>query len=258
MLNVTGLNFSYKNKLVLDNVNFQIENGQFVGILGPNGSGKSTLIKILSGYLSPNSGDIEICNKSLKSLQPKDRAKLVGVLSQESISTSKFTTEEVVSLGRYAHQSGLWKYLSEEDKKIIKNSLNMTNSYKFKNMYLDEVSGGEKQRIFLSQLFAQLPEFILLDEPSNHLDLKVQANILKRINDYAKMNGKTIISVFHDVNIASVFCDKIIYLNNGRVIDIGEGNDKISTEKLLKVYEIEFVESTINNKRLFFPSSFFK
>ncbi|MDF2947433.1 MAG: heme transporter ATP-binding protein [Bacillales bacterium] len=258
MLEVCNISFSYKNTEFLEDISFSAQKGQFVGILGPNGSGKSTLIKLLSGYLKYFSGDIKINGLSIQDFSSKERATKIGVLSQESINNINFTSEEVVSLGRYAHQNGFWKYLTEDDYLIIKNSLHATNSYKFKDRYLGELSGGEKQRIFLSQILAQSSDVILLDEPSNHLDLKVQASVLKKIKEYAKLNSKTVVSVFHDVNIASIFCDKIIYLNNGRLIDNGEGNEKISIEKLLKVYEIEFIETIVNGRNLYFPSSFFK
>ncbi|MDF2607388.1 MAG: iron transporter ATPase [Bacillales bacterium] len=257
VLDVENISFSYNNVSFLEDISFSAKKGQFVGILGPNGSGKSTLIKLLSGYLKWFSGDIKINGKSILEFSSKDRATKISVLSQESTNNINFTSEEVVSLGRYAHQSGFWNYLTEEDYSIINNSLNATNSFKFKNRYLSELSGGEKQRIFLSQILAQSSDIILLDEPSNHLDLKIQANVLKKIKDHAQLHSKTIISVFHDVNVASIFCDKIIYLNNGKLIDTGEDSEKISTEKLLKVYEIEFIETIINGRNLYFPSSFF-
>ncbi|MFE8698878.1 adenosylcobinamide amidohydrolase [Cytobacillus sp. FJAT-53684] len=236
MLSVQGLTGGYSGDAIVKNVSFELEKGELFGILGPNGSGKTTLLKMLSGILPFSSGDVFLKGKSLKMYTPKELATIIAVLSQHSSQSFSYTVKETVSLGRYAHQKGWFQTWSDEDDSIVMQAMEQTGVAHFKNHYIHELSGGERQRVFLAQALAQEPEILLLDEPTNHLDLSFQKELLDLLKSWTRGRGLTVISIFHDLNLAGLYCDRLLLLENGKININHIPNEVLREERIKKVY----------------------
>lgn len=237
MLSVQHVTGGYSGEAVVKDVSFDVENGELFGILGPNGSGKTTLLKILSGILPVQTGEVFIGGKRLQSYSPKQLAQKVAVLSQHSSQSFSYTVKETVSLGRYAHQKGLFQTWSGEDEAVVQRVMKQIGVIQFQEKNIQELSGGEKQRVFLAQALAQEPEILLLDEPTNHLDLSYQKELLDLLKQWTTENGLTVISIFHDLNLAGLYCDRLLLLEKG-VIKINHvPNEVLREETIREVYQ---------------------
>ncbi|WP_075618409.1 adenosylcobinamide amidohydrolase [Paenisporosarcina indica] len=237
MIKVEGLTGGYHEVPVLKNVSFQVAKGEMLGILGPNGSGKSTLLKVMSGVLPLKAGTVELENKAIKMYTSKELARHMAVLPQLHANAFSHTVRETVSLGRYPHQSGFFSSWSDQDEKAIQDAMQLTGVKVYENKYLDELSGGEQQRVFVAQALAQQAKVILLDEPTNHLDIAHQKQLLDTIKMQATENGLTIISVFHDINLASLYCDRLLLMENGAVKIIDEPHAVLKQKQIESVYK---------------------
>ncbi|MFO1446494.1 adenosylcobinamide amidohydrolase [Bacillus sp. Bva_UNVM-123] len=236
MLNVQQLSGGYFGSSILKNVSFQLDKGELLGILGPNGSGKTTLLKMLSGILPFSDGEVLLKGKSLKDFSAKELAKIIAVLPQHSSEAFSYTVKETVGLGRYAHQKGWFQTWSENDEQIVKMAMEQTGVSHFENHYIHELSGGERQRVFLAQALAQEPEILLLDEPTNHLDLSFQKDLLDLLKSWTKDRELTVISIFHDLNLAGLYCDRLILLEGGEININHTPNEVLREERIRSVY----------------------
>ena len=207
MLKVNNLTGGYANVEIVKNVSFHVKKGKILGILGPNGSGKSTLLKMISGVIPPTSGQVIIDEKPIESYEVKQLAKKMAVLPQLHASTFSNAVYDAVSLGRYPHQSGFFSTWSKEDEEIVQQVMDSTGVTRYQNQYLEFLSGGEQQRVFIAQALAQNAELLLLDEPTNHLDIAHQKQILDMIRLQVEQNELTVVSIFHDINLASRYCN---------------------------------------------------
>ncbi|QWC21263.1 heme ABC transporter ATP-binding protein [Bacillus haikouensis] len=239
MLEVHQISVGYEDASVVENIDFHVGTGEFFGILGPNGSGKTTLLKALSGILPHTAGTIRLNGKPLKHYSSKELAKLVAVLPQITSHSFSYRVKETVMLGRYPHQNGLFKSVSPQDEEIVQQALRQTGVEALQDRRLDELSGGEKQRVYLAQALAQEPKVILLDEPTNHLDLSYQKNLLELLKKQTKDQGLTVISIFHDLNLASLYCDRLIMLNKGETKIVDHPEEVLKEEHIREVYATE-------------------
>ncbi|WP_175991422.1 heme ABC transporter ATP-binding protein [Bacillus sp. Marseille-Q1617] len=239
MLKVHHLSVGYEEKAIVENIDFQVETGEFFGILGPNGSGKTTLLKALSGVLPLTAGTIMLNEKTLGEYSSKELAKLIAVLPQNSSHSFSYSVKETVMLGRYPHQKGIFKTISPYDNEIVHAAMAQTGVESLHERKLDELSGGEKQRVFLAQALAQEPKVILLDEPTNHLDLSFQKSLLELLKQQTKERNLTVVSIFHDLNLASLYCDRLLLMQNGlaRVVDHPE--EVLKETHIQEVYDTE-------------------
>ncbi|MBS4200730.1 ATP-binding cassette domain-containing protein [Bacillus sp. FJAT-49732] len=237
MLQVNGLYGGYPGFSVLEDVSFSVEAGELFGILGPNGSGKTTLLKMISGLLEPDRGEILINNQPLENYSTKELAKITAVLPQVSSEVFAYTVRETVSLGRYAHQRGWLSRTDDLDEKIIDEAMALTGVDIFQGKLLHELSGGERQRVFLAQALAQEPRILLLDEPTNHLDLSFQKDLLDLMKKWTRERRLTVVSIFHDLNLASLYCDRLMLLHNGQMSAIGKAGDVLQEQRIQEVYE---------------------
>ncbi|MDQ0177522.1 ATP-binding cassette domain-containing protein [Bacillus chungangensis] len=237
MIKVQALSGGYAGKKVLKNLSFSVEKGELFGILGPNGSGKTTLLKLLSGMLKAKHGSITVLGKPLESYSAKALAKLMAVLPQLSTDSFAYTVKETVSLGRYAHQKRLFHSWSFDDEKIVQEAMAQTGVQQFQHQHLQTLSGGEKQRVFLAQALAQQPEILLLDEPTNHLDLSYQKELLELLKKWTKTRNLTVVSIFHDLNIAALYCDRLLLLHNGEMEMIHHPNEVLKEGPVQAVYQ---------------------
>lgn len=239
MLSVQDVSGGYSDESVLKEISFEVKTGELFGILGPNGSGKTTLLKMISGILPIAKGDIFIKGKRLQEFNSKQLAQIVAVLSQHSSQSFSYTVKETVSLGRYAHQTGWFQTWGEKDEMIVQNVMKQTGITSLQNKSIQELSGGEKQRVFLAQALAQEPEILLLDEPTNHLDLSYQKELLDLLKQWTSQTGLTVLSIFHDLNLAGLYCDRLLLLENGRININHIPNEVLREDRIRDVYHTE-------------------
>ncbi|WP_057914044.1 heme ABC transporter ATP-binding protein [Peribacillus muralis] len=237
MLDVIGLTGGYGNKAVLESVSFGVNKGELFGILGPNGSGKTTLLSMLSGVLDYKSGSIRIRDMDLKDYSSKQLAQVIAVLPQHSSLAFSYTVKETVSLGRYAHQTGWFHSWTTEDEAIVQRVMQQTGVADFQDFHFERLSGGERQRVLLAQALAQEPEILFLDEPTNHLDLSYQKELLDLMRKMAKEQGLTVISIFHDLNLAGLYCDRLMLLEKGQIQVIDVPNEVLQQDRIQGVYQ---------------------
>lgn len=237
MLTVQHVTGGYSNTNVVHDITFHVKQGELFGILGPNGSGKTTLLKMISGMIQPNKGTLTIKGKHISDFSAKEFARIVAVLPQLTTDSFSYTVKETVSLGRYAHQKSWLQSWSEEDEWIVQEAMEQTGTRSFQDHYLHELSGGERQRVFLAQALAQQPEVLLLDEPTNHLDLSYQKELLDLLRKWTKEKGLTVVSIFHDLNLAGLYCDRLLLLEDGKVNIVDTANEVLKEERVQAVYE---------------------
>ncbi|HIE26326.1 TPA: ABC transporter ATP-binding protein [Candidatus Poribacteria bacterium] len=213
VIEVYDLSYKYNldRSLVLNRINFDVRQGEILGIVGPNGSGKSTLLKLLSGVLKPVEGRILLLGRPLARLNHKSIAKIIAVVPQNTVISFPFTVREIVLMGRSPHL-GLLQIERDKDFKISERAMMYTNSLEFADRKIDELSGGERQRVIIARALAQEPQIILLDEPTVHLDLKHQIEIFDLIKQLNIENLMTVVVVSHDLNLAGEYCDRFILL----------------------------------------------
>ena len=173
MLEIEGLSVKIGERKIVDNVSFELKEHDVFILMGPNGAGKTTLFKAIMNVI-PHDGKVSLYKTDIKSINNKDLAKTIGVLTQKHQPLFAYTVYDVVSLGRYAYQNGIFSRLDDMDKMKIEESMRLTGIYNIKNQSVLTLSGGELQRAFLAQLFAQDPNILILDEPTNNLDLLYQ------------------------------------------------------------------------------------
>lgn len=236
-IKVENLFGGYSGEPVLTDVSFTVEQGEFFGILGPNGSGKTTLLKMISGVLPFLKGSIFVGDRSIQSFSAKELAQVIAVLSQHSSQAFSYTVKETVALGRYAHKKGLFQTWSQKDEEVVQEVMQWTGIEKFQEQSLEFLSGGEKQRVFLAQALAQEPEILLLDEPTNHLDLSYQKDLLDLLHKWTREKGLTIISIFHDINLAGLYCDRILLLEDGKVIKNDTPKEVLTENTIQQVFK---------------------
>lgn len=239
MIKVDRLAGGYGKKPIVKDISLDIKKGEFFALLGPNGSGKTTLFKLITGQLPVISGDILIDGKVMSKLTKLEKAKKVAVLSQEVQMTFDYTVEEIISLGRYPHQKGVLKTLSAYDREVIDAVMEISKVGRYRKTQFRLLSGGEKQRVLLAKALAQEPEVLLLDEPTNHLDIKHTFEMLDLLKEWQRTKGLTIFAILHDLNVASLYADRVALLYEGSFLEVGDVNTLRKEEQLKKVYEVE-------------------
>lgn len=239
MITVNDLTGGYSGGEVLKGLSFEVEKAELFGILGPNGSGKTTLLKMISGALSVKNGGITLDGLPLNKYTPKQLARLMAVLPQHADQAFPYTVKETVSLGRYAHQKGWLNSWKQEDEQIVQMVMEQTGITHLQEKSIVELSGGEKQRVFLAQALAQQPKILLLDEPTNHLDLSFQKELLDLLKKWTIEEELTVVSIFHDLNLASLYCDRVLLMENGQIVIVDTPVEVLKEERIRKVYKTD-------------------
>lgn len=236
-LEIKDLEFGYSEDLVIKGISLNIEKGKFVSIIGPNGSGKSTLLKTINNLYNPTNGSIIIDGVDISHIKKRDLAKKVALVPQDTAVDYDFTVEEIVLMGRHPYK-GRFQKESEGDYKIINEAMEMTNTLHLKKRLITEVSGGERQRVIIAKALAQKSPIILLDEPTSHLDINHQMDVLNLLKKLNKEQGTTIILVIHDINLAARYSDEIILINKGRLSAIGNPEEVITSDNIESIYNL--------------------
>jgi iron complex transport system ATP-binding protein len=240
ILELERISFKYGEKQVLQNVTLTVAKGEFFGILGPNGSGKSTLLKLIDGIRLPCEGEIRLKGIAPGKMQRKDVARLVAVVPQEASWVFPLTVEEVVLMGRTPH-IGRFAFESERDLAVARSAMEATDILPFAARLMETLSGGERQRVLIARALAQEPEVILLDEPTSSLDIAHQIRTFDLIRSLSRSAGLTVVSVTHDMNLASLYCDRIALLEEGRLHSLGRPGEVLNESNISEVYRVNVV-----------------
>lgn len=238
MLEINNLNFAYRNENVLSDVNISISGGEFVGIIGPNGAGKSTLLKLALGLLNVQSDCIYLNNKILSDYPKKEIGTYMAYVPQETEFSFSFKVKEIVRMGRYPHSKGI-VFFSENDEKVVNESMEKLEISHFADRNFNELSGGEKQRVVIASALAQQPQILLLDEPTSALDLHHQIYIYKILKEYQRDKKLTCIVVTHDINLASQYCERIVLMNKGKIVKDGEPDEVLQFNLLQEIFGVK-------------------
>ena len=238
MLTGSHITVQYGGFTAVDDLSFHLEEGQWLMLAGPNGAGKSTIIEAMAQGVHYE-GSIEWMGQSLRLLKPAQLARRIGVLSQKNTVGYAYTVEEVVGLGRYAYQAGFLSGSDEEGNARVERALELTGLTSLRRASMLTLSGGETQRVFLAQVFAQNPQALILDEPANHLDLKYQQHIFSLIQAWLKEPGRAVLSVVHDLSLARRFGTHAVLMNRGKSVSQGEINAVMTPDNLRRVYDMD-------------------
>ncbi|PKP58714.1 MAG: ABC transporter [Candidatus Altiarchaeales archaeon HGW-Altiarchaeales-1] len=233
---VNDLHFKYNNTKIIDGITFKLEDGKFYGIIGPNGAGKTTLLKLMSKILKPAKGEIFIGNKNIAEISYAEIAKVIAYVPQNS-SFYPFSVFDYVMLGRIPYLKRLQKE-SKKDREIVENGLKFTDTLKFKDKSITEISGGEKQRAVIAKALAQEPKILFADEPISQLDIKYQIETLKIFKQLTKQ-GIMVVCALHDLNLAAMFCDFLILMDEGKILATGNPEEVLTEENIKNVYGID-------------------
>ncbi|MEE9174872.1 MAG: ABC transporter ATP-binding protein [Thermodesulfobacteriota bacterium] len=253
-LRINNIACRYDAANVLENIDFSAKGGDFIGVVGPNASGKSTLLKSISKVLKPHTGVVLLNERDVHTLKSAEIAKNLAVVPQESVISFAFTALEVVLMGRTPHLNR-FEMESRQDLAIAQKSMELTNTWYLAERPIDTLSGGEKQRIIIARALTQEPRVLLLDEPTDHLDINHQIEILDLIKRLSKEKEMVVIGVFHDLNIVSQYCDRLILLHKGRIFAAGGAGDVLTGENIEKVYGVKVTvkQDDISGKLLIHP-----
>lgn len=239
LLSCTHLSWKVKQQTILDDISFDIAPGSFVGLIGANGAGKSSLLRCLYRYLKASHGDVCIRQhngqqKNIWSLDAQYFAQQVAVVLQETPSQFNVSVDQVVALGLVPHQT-LFSGLKKQDKQSIEQALIHVGMLHKQNESFEILSGGEKQRVLIARAIVQKPQLLIMDEPTSHLDVKYQIQIM----NLAKSLGITVLASFHDLNLASAMCEQLLVLKKGQLVATGTPEDVITAELLADVFDVK-------------------
>lgn len=244
-LQIKNLSFGYKkNQMILNNINLEIKQGEILGILGPNGTGKTTFIKCINNIHKPNEGRILYDGNNIMNLSQLNIAKIIAYVPQYTNNFFPMNVIDTVMMGRMPYVK---KDYSDEDKEIVFSIIKKMNLEKFAFRNIKEMSGGERQRVFIARAMAQQPKIIILDEPTSSLDLYNQLFILHTITQLAKENNITIIMTIHDLNLASMFCDNILMLKDAHIFAHGKPESILTAENIYEMYKVRTEITTPEN-----------
>lgn len=236
-LRTENLTVSYGAQTVLDGLSLALPAGKITALLGPNGCGKSTLLNCFSRLLTPDSGEILLDEKPIAGFSARQLARRLALLPQHHLSPEGITVRELVSYGRSPWLS-LWGRLSAEDNERVNVAMSQTRTRNLADRRLTQLSGGQRQRAFLAMVLAQDTPLILLDEPTTYLDINHQVELMRLMVEL-KRQGKTVVTVLHDLNQASRYCDHLVVLASGRVMAQGAPEAVMKPELLKTVFSVE-------------------
>ena len=238
MLTATDVTVRYGGQTAVDRVSFSLEEGQWLMLVGPNGAGKSSLLHAVAQSV-PHTGAIRLGDRDVRALRPAELARQVGVLSQNNHVSYAYTVEEIVRLGRYAHAKGLFSSRDGEGDALVERALELTGVEALRHKSVLTLSGGELQRAFLAQAFAQDPQILLLDEPANHLDLVYQKQIFSLIGQWLTKPGRAAVCVVHDLSLAKRFGTHALLMDRGQCVAKGSAQDVLTPDNLERVYGMD-------------------
>jgi putative iron(III) dicitrate transport ATP-binding protein fecE len=244
-IQTNDIQVAFGSKAILHDISLDIRDKEFVGIIGPNGSGKSTFLKCLYRVLQPSGGKIYFDGSELSSLSHRDTSLKMAVVAQHSTVNFDFSVLEMVLMGRSPYK-GLLDRDKIDDYEIARYALEQVGLSDFENRNFNTLSGGEQQRVILARALAQRTECLVLDEPTNHLDIKYQLELMTIV----KRLDATVVSAIHDLNLAAIYCDRIIALKDGHIVCSGTPQDVLSSDTIRHIYGVSAMVQTLPDGRL--------
>lgn len=238
MLNAENMTVRYGENTIVKAISFDVLEGQWLMLVGPNGAGKSTIVNAIAQGV-PYSGNVTFGGKDVRRMKPSEFAKNCGILTQTHNVNYSFTVEEIIRLGRYSYSGGLFAKSSSNDDKAVEEAARLTGMLSLMQQSVLTLSGGELQRTFLAQLFAQNPKLLILDEPSNHLDLVYQRQIFELTREWLAHSGRAVISVVHDLSLAKKYGTHALLLHNGRIEAFDTADKVLTRANLNTVYSMD-------------------
>ncbi len=255
ILEVDSLKVVYGSRPVLKDISFQVRAGEILGVIGPNGAGKTTLIRALSGVLPPAAGKVLVGGQDLMALKPVERARRVAVVPQARNLPPAFTGWELVVLGRTPHLNWLGQ-VSPRDEQRVRQALERAQALDLADRRLGELSGGEQQRLLLARAMAQDAPFLLLDEPTAHLDLQHQISLLDQVNRLARQENLGVVAALHDLNLVSRYADRVALLVEGELRALGQPGEVLRPDLLEQVYQVplQVIQNPASGRQVIFPA----
>lgn len=234
-LTVSELVVRLGSHAALNGISCTLPAGSFTGIVGPNGSGKTTLLRALSGVLAPAAGSVHLDGRPVRSLPATVRARQMAVVTQHLPGDFDFTAGEVVAMGRYPHL-GRWRREGQADRAAVAQAMAVTGTAALAERRFSRLSGGEQQRVAIARALAQEPRILLLDEPSNHLDVRHVMELFDLLSRLNREQGLTVVAVLHDLNLAALYCQRLLLLQGGRLVAAGTPAAVLQPEQIEGAY----------------------
>ena len=246
-MNIVDLNKKYDGKKVVNSVSFEIPKGKVLSLIGPNGAGKSTVMGMISRLIAKDSGIINFEDKDLAKWKSKELAKKLAILTQHNNIQMKLTVRELVAFGRFPYSGNR---LTKEDNEMIDKAIAYMELQEYEDCFIDELSGGQRQRAYIAMVIAQDTEYVLLDEPTNNLDIYHASNMMRIVRRLCDELGKTVILVLHEINYAAFYSDYVCALVNGKIAKFGTVEEVINKETLAEIYKVDFEIIYVDGKPL--------
>lgn len=237
VLSAKHLSLGYGRKLLIRDLEIAFADDQITALVGPNGSGKSTLLKGLARILGPKQGAVYLDGKDINRLPSREVARQMAVLPQAPAAPAEVTVRELVEQGRFPHVGALRMLRHQDDEKIAE-ALRLTRLDGLEHRAVDELSGGERQRAWIALVLAQDTAILLLDEPTTYLDIGYQLEVLELIESLKRERHMTVVMVLHDLNHAARYADRMVVMNEGRVVSSGSPDEVITDELLREVFRV--------------------
>lgn len=239
IINIENLNYSYGKKEVLKELSLNIDENKLTGIIGPNGCGKSTLAKNIIRYINGKFEYFKIMDIDIRQLSHKKIAQLISYIPQKSTIISNISVFDYVLLGRFPLLKNSWDNYSEKDYEIVENNISLLNIEELRDRNVETLSGGELQKALLARALAQEAKILLLDEPTSALDLNNAVEFMKILKNISIKKEISVIIIIHDLNLASLFCDSLIILKDGKFIEKGSPKEVINEKNIKSIYNLD-------------------
>lgn len=237
----------YDGRTVVDDVSFEIPRGKVVSLIGPNGAGKSTVMGIISRLIAKDNGMVDFDGQDISRWKSKELSKRLAILTQSNNIQMKLTVRELVTFGRFPYSGGC---TTAEDEAIIDQAIHYMELEEFQDSFIDELSGGQRQRAMIAMVIAQDTDYVLLDEPTNNLDIYHATNMMRTVRRLCDELGKTVILVLHEINYAAFYSDYICAFKNGRIAKFGSVEEVMTKDVLASIYDVDFEILEIEGKPL--------
>ena len=246
-MRVKELTKKYDGKTVVDSVSFELPKGKVTSLIGPNGAGKSTVMGIISRLIARDGGLVDFEGNDIGKWKSKELSKRLAILTQSNNIQMKLTVRELVAFGRFPYSGGR---ITKEDQEIIDKAISYMELEEFQDRFIDELSGGQRQRACIAMVIAQDTEYVLLDEPTNNLDIYHATNMMKIVRRLCDELGKTVVLVLHEINYAAFYSDYICAFVDGKIAKFGTVEEVMTKENLSEIYKVDFEIMEIEGKPL--------